>query len=136
MTLRRLPDWPARLSAFVAARRGVAFAWGENDCVLFAADAVLAITGRDLALSVRGSYASAGGALRTLEPLGGLEAAATSVLGAPLAGCLARVGDVCLLQMNARPALGICNGTSVLGPGMHGIEHGPLSAALRCWRVG
>ena len=39
--LPRRADWPERLAAFIEARRRQRFVWGANDCVLFAADAVL-----------------------------------------------------------------------------------------------
>ncbi|MBM3855052.1 MAG: hypothetical protein FJ399_18170, partial [Verrucomicrobia bacterium] len=39
-TAGRLPDWPARLDAFIEQRRRSAFAWGVHDCCQFARAAV------------------------------------------------------------------------------------------------
>ena len=55
--MKRLEDWPERLAAFVEARRAMPFRWGQNDCALFAADAVAAVTGVDLAERWRGLWA-------------------------------------------------------------------------------
>lgn len=54
--MTRVEDWPERLAAFIEQRRKMPFAWGSNDCALFAADAVCAITGVDLGEPFRGRY--------------------------------------------------------------------------------
>lgn len=135
MTLTRLPDWPVRYGAFVAARHGVAFAWGSNDCVLFAADFIQAFTGTDLAADFRGRYSDAVGAMRLIRSEGGLAEAVQARLGVPLPGVFARIGDLVLLDMAGREALGVCNGCELLGPGAHGIQPQPLSAAVMAWRI-
>jgi hypothetical protein len=52
----RLPDWPEQLAAFIEARRDMPFDWAVNDCCVLAADAVLAMTGRDFLADYRGRY--------------------------------------------------------------------------------
>ena len=47
-------DKAALLARFIEERRRMPFTWGSNDCCLFAADWVLAATGRDIALEVDG----------------------------------------------------------------------------------
>lgn len=131
----RLSDWQLRFSEFAQARASVPFAWGSNDCCLFAADAVLAISGQDFAGDARGSYADAMTALRVMLERGGLRAIATAALGEPIAPVLATVGDVVLLENEGRELLAICNGTSALGPGEHGIAVLGMDAALAAWRV-
>ena len=44
----RLPDWPKRLSDFIANQRKEDFRWGENDCILFVAKGIEAMTGERL----------------------------------------------------------------------------------------
>ena len=58
----RRADWPERLAEFIEARRLEPFAWGKNDCALFAADAVNLLIGVDYAESLRG-YTTERGAL-------------------------------------------------------------------------
>lgn len=70
MALVRYPDWPARLAPLIAERLNAPFRWGTNDCALFACDAVLAMTGTDLAADFRGRYDSSIGAARALRALG------------------------------------------------------------------
>ncbi len=133
--LRRRTDWRQRLRAFAMSRHREPFAWGQNDCALFAADAVAAVTGHDFGASFRGAYASASQALRVLAPFGGLQGLASAALGQPVGGQFAGVGDVCLVHFDGRECLGVCNGVEVLGPGASGMAHAPLSAAALAWRV-
>ena len=43
----RLPDWPDRLLAAIAAQQMQPFVWGHADCATLFADCVQAITGED-----------------------------------------------------------------------------------------
>ena len=136
MTLHRLPDWRLHLDALVTDRMARPFAWGAQDCALFAADAVLAITGTDLAADLRG-HRSARQALRAIRNGGGLFALASRALG-PAAGVHnASEGDVLLVGMGKRVALGVMlPGRMVVGPGATGLCSAPLTDALCAWRVG
>ena len=50
LILLRRPFWGTReLEQFLLARRSVPFKWGANDCALFVADAIEAMTGVDFA---------------------------------------------------------------------------------------
>lgn len=62
----RLPDWEARLSAYIAEKRSEAFAWGRHDCCTFSAGAVEAITDTDPMPEFRGKYDTALGSARAL----------------------------------------------------------------------
>lgn len=131
----RFPDWQLRFSQFVAERQSIPFAWGRNDCCLFAADCVLALTGRDLAADYRGIYRSEKTAYKLLKELGGITALADASLGESVPPLRATVGDVVLVEINGREGLGICNGSTILGPGPHGIEVLGMERALACWKV-
>lgn len=58
------------LRQFIAARRYQPLVWGERDCCLTVADAVMAWSNVDVAHDLRGQYASPFGALRALKRLG------------------------------------------------------------------
>lgn len=135
-TLSRLHDWQLRLAAFVSERRCVPFAWGQNDCCLFCADAVQAITGHDFGAELRGTYSSALEAARVLQERGGVAAIATAALGEARGPLFAGVGDVVLVEMDGRDALGLCNGLSVLGPSANGLTALGHDAIKATWRVG
>lgn len=85
MSLSRLPNWTTRLDSFLASRRSVPFKYGTNDCVLFAIDAVLAVTGTDLGRPFRGKYKSARGAasvMRRYAGAAGLQSCAAALAAA------------------------------------------------------
>jgi hypothetical protein len=133
--MRRYPDWQLRLEAFVRERRNMPFAWGTNDCALFAADAVQALTGEILRPDLRGRDVR--DALATLWAEGGVRGIATSVLGEPMSPLLARIGDVVVIEAGRyEEALGICNGGTVLASGADGMAVVSMQQALAAWRVG
>lgn len=134
--MKRLHDWQLRLREFAREKQATPFEWGKNDCCLFAADAVLAITGEDVAADMRGSYDSALGAARQLEAMGGVGVIATARLGPSVSPRLARIGDVVLLSIDGAESLGLCNGTSVLGPSEAGTRAYGMDVAVAAWRVG
>lgn len=131
---KRLHNWQQRYEAFVIERLAAPFAWGRNDCCLFAADGVQAITGVDPAPHLR-AHTNARGALLALRGYGGIANLASACLGPASPAVQACVGDVVLLPMGKRLALGICNGSTAMGPSAHGLAHVAMADALLCWRI-
>lgn len=110
-TALRTGDWEQALAAYFAACERKPYAWGEHDCVLFAAGAVLAVTGEDPAAAIRGRYRSKAGAARLLRELGAgtLEATLDSLFPErPVA--FARRGDLALHD----GAIGVVSGRFAL----------------------
>lgn len=135
--MKRLQDWQLRLEAFWRERKGMPFAWGRNDCALFAADAVETMTGERLLPELR-CYADAEAAAAVLRAERGLRAVAGRALGAEIPPAMARIGDVVLMGRadgNA-PALTICNGSTAMGPGVDGLVVVSMAGAVTAWRVG
>lgn len=135
--LHRLPDWPTRLDNFLRARATVPFAWGANDCVTFAAHAVLAITGVDPLHDHRGKWASGSQARAYLDTSLADAAARTLALFAaqqiPIA--FARRGDVGLTAGN------VCGDTFCVriadrwvGPGEDGMV--TVEPPRLAWAIG
>jgi hypothetical protein len=93
----------------IAGRRG--FAWGQHDCMLFAADWARELTGHDPANVWRGTYADADGAAAILAAEGG--AAAIMAQGLHPFGWQEaptfdrRRGDIVLANPHGQPAAGI-----------------------------
>lgn len=137
--IQRLPDWPARLVAYLEFQRGTRFAWGSADCVHFAAGAVEAITGRQV-LPAR--WASAAEAARLLRAVGGLSGAVASVLPALPGPLSAMRGDVVLVQAPSvggrarRQWLAVADGARWWMPGPTGLACGDMALAVRAWGVG
>ena len=134
--MTRHPDWKMRLDALVYERMNRPFSWGAQDCALWAADCVLAITGQDLAADLR-AHRTAREALRTIRRHGGLFGIASAALG-PAAGVhQAQEGDVLLVGVGKRTALGVLLQRSmVVGPGATGLCAVARRDALCAWRVG
>ena len=73
----RRGDWESALVACFTASEGKEHVYGSFDCVLFAADTEIAMTGEDPVPAIRGRYRSIASAGRLLKQLGfvSLEAA-------------------------------------------------------------
>lgn len=134
MVTTRVPKWQIALSRAVKERMNKPFAWGTHDCCLFAAACVHAVTGKDPALDVRGTYHTAQDAAMILRDLGGLLHVAESRFGEEVPALMAQAGDVALVRFEGRDTLAICMGGHLLAPGAERLEYIPLSEALRVWR--
>lgn len=147
MTLIRTEHWATRaLDGFLRARARQPFAWGSNDCALFAADGVLAMTGVDIAAEFRGLYDSAAGAREAIRSVcGGEGLAAAAAWCAERHGLpewptplYARRGDLVLINENGSLIAGLVHltGRHVVTPGSEGLLRHPLRLAVRAWHVG
>ena len=136
--MQRLTDWPDRLYTRIEAAKMRPFSWGRNDCALFAADCVLALTGVDPVAELRGRYACAFGAARALKRFcgGGLEDAVPIIAGRidarEVMPAFARRGDVGLVDNDGRPALAVFLGARLAAP--H-FQKG-LAMLPRAWAIG
>ncbi|MBX3605377.1 MAG: hypothetical protein KF788_08900 [Piscinibacter sp.] len=130
----RVRDWQSRLQAIVCRRLQAPFAWGVNDCCLFAADCVLAVTGRDPAEDLRGAYADERGAARLLAAHGGVVELAIARLGPVVPAALAQPGDVGLVRFDGRDTLAVCMGAHWMAPGEAGLATILPGQVLRAWR--
>ncbi|SNT76707.1 DUF6950 family protein [Paracoccus seriniphilus] len=140
MTLRRLDDWRARLSAELDAQRRVPFTWGSHDCAVgFACRVVEAITGEDLAAPYRGQYDSPLGALRILRESGALTLGDFVAMHLPeINPAFARLGDLCLVPSTGPigQGLGMVDATSLIVMTESGHGRLPRAAMIRAFRVG
>ena len=140
--MERCPDWPERLKAAIESARDEPFAWGTNDCALFACNVILEITGVDFAEEFRGRYRSRRGAIRALNKIAGLGlekladhlADREGIAEVPVA--FAQRGDVMLMDTPTGPALGICIGGEVAAPQENaGLAFVPAATARRAWAL-
>lgn len=131
----RYHDWQLRFEAFVRERWARPFAWGSNDCVLFAADSVQALTGQRLCPELR-IHTGVRDGLQLLRALGGVRAIASRALGSEIPAVRALVGDVVVVPTGKREALAVCNGGTAIFPGPQGIEPVSMRLARAAWRVG
>lgn len=138
--MNRLPDWPARLHAFIDSIKRDRHTYGTLDCVVgFASGAVEALTGNDLAASTRGRYKTARGAL------GAMKRAGHANTGDLLASYFpeihvsqASLGDLAAIP-DESPfgyAIGLVNGERLLVMREDGLGSVDLFSAKRAYRVG
>lgn len=99
---------------------------------MFACDAVLAITGTDIAIEQRGTYHTASGALRIIKDAGGLRNLVKLPEKHP---GLAGRGDLVLVEQEGRELLGVCLGDVYASAGSDGLVFRPIHEALVAWRV-
>jgi hypothetical protein len=133
--MTRQHDWMLRLERLMSERRAMPFAWGSNDCCMWAADAVQAVTGRDPAADLRGTYTTQEAALEVIEQAGGLRALAAARLGLEVPVVAAQTGDVGLLeQPTGDQALCVCMGGHWQAVAPHGLWAVPTSWVLCAWR--
>jgi len=142
----RVEGWPRDLHAFLLGRAEAGFAWGRNDCFLFAADAILAMTGVDIADVFRGKYATALGAKRLIRRVtgGGTVAEVAewcaarhglAELAHPL--CAQRGDLVTLANGDGREIAGIVglSGRELVAVGEGGLVSVSIGCVKRAWRV-
>jgi hypothetical protein len=133
--LIRYDNWPEKLNELIEARLNKPFKWGEHDCCLFAADAILAMTGTDLASDLRGTYASKTKAAKIVKEKGGLAQIATDRLGEPIPVLMAKRGDIVLMPVATGNCLAVCLGDKLAAPGPDALVFAPLNVAISAWKV-
>lgn len=130
--MTRVKDWERVLDKLFQANRSRPFAWGTWDCGIFAADAIQAMTGVDLAESYRGTYSTETEArlLGTVEEIVGK----TELKECP--PNFAHRGDLLLVTNPGTPCLGILslNGRAVIVTD-NGLALLPRTAILRSWHI-
>ena len=136
--ITRLPDWRARLEAYLDSIEGRPFAWGDLDCALFAADCVLAMTGVDFANDFRGKYTDYASGLAALK------AAGFKSYAGIVSNCLPQaqpdevgIGDIAVVDIPpARLSLALVGGAHLTVMTEAGKGSLPLDRASRFFKVG
>lgn len=133
----RLPDWKPRLTAYLAEIARRPMVEGQHDCALFAAGAVEAMTGEDLARGLRGRYRTTRGGLRVLRRAGydGIPAFAAAHFPQIHLSRMAP-GDLVIVADEETPwALGIAQGEGIYVLKAMGLGLMPASAATHVFAV-
>lgn len=129
----RPAGWQGRLTAYLAERAREPFAPGRHDCMLFAAGAVQAMTGRDLARGWRG-YRTLAEGQRKLRRKGYADHVALVRALLPVTDD-PRPGDVAVVVTPSGPGLGVVQGQLIYGVALVGWQLVPLSDAVEFFRV-
>ncbi|PYE80809.1 DUF6950 family protein [Pseudoroseicyclus aestuarii] len=130
--MERLTDWRPRLAAMIEDARQRPFAYGRWDCALFAAAAIEAMTGTDLARGFRG-YRSRAAGLRAARAKGFEDHVGRFADVLPeIAPVVAGAGDLAVLE---NTALGIVQGRLIYVPGADGLAMADRATMTRAFRV-
>jgi hypothetical protein len=148
MSLTRTPHWATReLHQFIVDCTPTKFAWGSHDCALMAADAILEMTGVDIAADFRGLYSDEAGAKAAIEKVTGVkngtveDAAAYCAAKHGLAELthplMAQRGDLVVLEDAGRVIAGIVHlsGKHIAAAGEAGLKRMDIMKIKRAWRV-
>lgn len=144
MAISRVKHWATQsYHHFLLDRARTPFAWGSHDCALFAADAVKAISGVDIADDFRGKYSTEDEAYALIQSVTG----GTSV-GDAAAHCaakhglaehkhplMAKRGDLVVLENDGRLIAGVIhlNGRHITVAGEQGLKRFSISLVKRAW---
>jgi len=135
MNTSRVKTWQSALDAILRERMTRPFMLSENDCAMFAADCVKAVTGHDFAADWRGAYRTEAEAAAGLAQLGGsLRKIAATRLGEEVGWGMAQAGDIALVHFEGRETFAVCTGNALCAPGGQGLVQIPVSRALTVWR--
>lgn len=126
MDLMRAPDWAPRLTRYLAACARRPYQPGQHDCALFAAGALAAMGGPDLAAPYRGRYRTLSGGRRVLRADGFADHVALAAAHLPLRAGPARPGDLVVVPTDDGPALGVVQGALVYAVTPAGLGLVPL----------
>lgn len=136
MIATRRPDWRPRLTAYLTETAGQGFRYGSNDCALFAAGAVRAMTDCDPAAAWRGTYTTVEGGFKRLRKAGFQDHVdLAGSLFVEILPVFAQVGDLALVEGSDGNALSVFAGETIACLTPQGLGHLPRSAAVRAWSV-
>jgi hypothetical protein len=140
----RCAAWEQRLDRLLVAGAARPFEWGRWDCCLFVADALLAVTGQDLAVDLRSRYSSLREArwlLRARYGSASIEKAIMHLFDAarlrPTAPGLARRGDPVIARDGHDIQIGVIGlgGKVVINTERNGLVRVPRSLVTRAWNA-
>jgi hypothetical protein len=125
------PDWSSRLFAVIEEHRSRSFAWGSDDCGLFASRCYDAMHGTDIEQQLLAEYADASAQrLVASQSMGEL---VSKHIGPPTDTRAVR-GDIVTVDGGEGEALGVCLGSKVAALGANGLHYLSRSDITAVWR--
>lgn len=144
--MKRYEDWRSRLNAYIESRANEPFKWGVNDCCIFAAKGIEAMTDVDLCAEYFSTYSTRDEAKDVLKKITGFDDYSKAMAELPTAMGLLKLenhrfaqrGDLVLLPLRERVrALGLVSMDArlVVAPGPEKLAHIHTSQIIAAWRV-
>lgn len=129
----RISVWEDALANYIAIKRHQPFEYGVNDCCLFAAGAVLEVTGEDPMSEFRGKYDSLKTSLKVIKEIGAGTLEATMDAKFPeVAIGNAQRGDLAFFD----DSVGVVMGGFAYFVSDDGLERIPRDMWDKSWSVG
>lgn len=129
----KISSWEDALTNYIAIKRHEPFEYGVNDCCLFAAGAVLAMTGEDPMPEFRGKYDSLKTSLKVINEIGAGTLEATLDAKFPEVNIgYAQRGDLAFHE----GSVGVVMGGFAYFVSDDGLERIKRSLWDKCWGVG
>ena len=129
----RISAWEDALANYITTKRHEPFEYGVNDCCMFAAGAIEAITGEDPMPEFRGKYDSLKTSLKVIKDIGAGTLEATMDAKFPEAEIgQAQRGDLAFLD----GSVGVVMGGFAYFVSDDGLERINRSLWDKCWSVG
>ena len=145
MSLTRVKNWDTKAyHDYLVAVASKPFAWGSNDCALFAANGIKAITGVDVADDFQGKYTDEASAFALIQKVtGGTTVGDAAAHCAKKYGMTERAnplfaarGDLVVFQAptgSLVAGLVHLNGRHLISVGESGLFRFPISKVQRAW---
>lgn len=136
--MKRYPDWPMRLHAFIDGVKRNPFDWASHNCGLFVAGAIEAMTGENVAKGF-GKAKTVRGLVAQMKRQGFDDLASLAAFMAPeIHISQANIGDVAAIPKDDAfgYTLGVVNGETIAVLGELGLGYVPLLQATRAFRIG
>ena len=133
LSFKRISTWEQALSDYISSKRDEPFVYGVNDCCMFAAGAVEAMTNEDPMSEFRGQYKSLASSVRALKDIGNGDLESTidsKFLSIPIG--LAQRGDLAYFDNS----IGIVMDSWAWFVSDDGLERVPRSMWDKAWSVG
>lgn len=129
----RISTWESALAEYIEIKRPEPFVYGVNDCCMFAAGAVIAMTGEDPMEEFRGQYNSLATSVRALQEIGAGTLEATLDGKFPvIETARAQRGDLAFFDQS----VGVVAGAFAWFASDDGLERIPRHMWDKAWSVG
>ena len=133
----RVQGWEKRLADYFELQKDRPFVWGENDCILFSANAVSLILDRDIIgeIAEYGTYDKQL-ALEILQRHGGeISGILDKHFKRKTNHLRAKRGDIATVQDGDTEATGIVYGHHVICKTLTGLKHVSINNIVTLWEV-
>jgi hypothetical protein len=130
--MMRVAIWEEALSDYISNKRDEPFQYGVNDCCMFAAGAVEAMTGVDPMEEFKGTYSDLRGSIKVLKEIGegDLETTLDNKFE-EVAISYAQRGDLAFFD----ESVGVIMGSFAYFVSDEGLERIPREMWEKCWSV-